>query len=247
MPRLHRDVMRSLITEIVTGARAPGERLPKETDLAEAFGVSRGVSRETIRAMEERGLIAVKHGKGATVTEPSAWDVFDPDVLSVMLENGTGADVLAQYLECRRILEVEAAGLAAQRARKKDVKLIADALSRMETEAALPPSEAAERRFHEADVSFHQAVSAATGNRALGGLVERIHKALFMARFPTARPQYRQQRALPEHRRILAAIEAGEAEEARDAMRAHLDTVAAYLREYARAQENGNGRRGRRR
>jgi DNA-binding FadR family transcriptional regulator len=231
MARLHRDVMRILITDIVTGTRASGEMLPREVDLAEEFGVSRGVARETIRAMEERGLIAVKHGKGATVNESDRWNVFDPDVLVVMLEIGQGADILAEYIECRRILEVEAAALAATRATPEMLDQAAEALARMEESAKRPTSQAAEDLFHEADLAFHQALIAASGNRALGGLVERIHSALLLARYPLARPQNRLVRALPEHRRILEAVKAGDAEKAREAMNAHLDTVAGYLGE----------------
>ena len=60
--------------------------------------------------------------------------------------------------------------------------------------------------------------------------MERIHGALLIARYPLARPQYREERALPEHRRILAAVMAGDADEARRAMSAHFDTIAGYLR-----------------
>src|SRR5919197_4116396 len=128
MARKHRDVMRILIAEIVSGVRPAGDMLPKEVDLAAEFDVSRGVARETIRALEERGLIAVRHGKGATINEPSAWDIFDPDVLAATLETERGSAVLAEYLECRRILEVEAAGMAAQRATKRDVEQLTAAL-----------------------------------------------------------------------------------------------------------------------
>jgi GntR family transcriptional repressor for pyruvate dehydrogenase complex len=232
MARKHRDVMRILIADIVSGVRPAGDMLPKEVDLAAEFDVSRGVARETIRAMEERGLISVKHGKGATVNEPEDWDVFDPDVLAATLDSERGSEVLAEYLECRRILEVEAAGMAAQRATKRDVDHLTKALRRMEETAARPESQAAEERFHEADIAFHQALIGATGNRALGGLVERIHSALLLARFPLARPQYRQERALPEHRRILAAVTAKDPDEARSAMSDHLDTIARYLDEH---------------
>jgi GntR family transcriptional repressor for pyruvate dehydrogenase complex len=234
MARLHRDVMRILITDIVTGVRATGDKLPREVDLAEQFGVSRGVARETIRALEERGLVAVKHGKGATVSDAAEWNVFDPDVLGVMLEGPQSREILSHYLECRRVLEVEAAGLAAERARRKDLQRVADALRRMEESVARPQSQTAEDLFHEADISFHQALVAATGNRALAALVERIHSALLVARYPLARPQYRVERALPEHRRILAALEGHDAEEARAAMRDHLETVGGYLREGAK-------------
>lgn len=234
MARLHRDVMKALTVDVVSGVRPVGEMLPREVDLAAEFDVSRGVARETIRAMEERGLISVKHGKGATVNPPEAWDVFDADVLAATLETERGGAVLAQYVECRRILEVEAASLAAQRARKADKNALREAFARMEVAAERPASQAAEKMFHEADIAFHQALIAATGNQALSGLVERIHSALLLARFPLARPQYREERALPEHRRILDAIVEGEAEEARRAMNDHLDTIANYLAEHRR-------------
>jgi GntR family transcriptional repressor for pyruvate dehydrogenase complex len=232
MARKHRDVMRLLIADIVSGVRPAGEMLPREVDLAVEFEVSRGVARETIRAMEERGLISVKHGKGATINEPDEWDVFDPDVLAATLDSERGSTVMAEYLECRRVLEVGAAGMAAERAKKRDVDRLAAALARMEEAAGRPESGASEERFHEADVVFHRALFAATGNRALGGLVERIHSALLLARLPLARPEYRRDRALPEHRRILAAVRAGDAAEARNAMGDHLATVAGYLDEH---------------
>jgi DNA-binding FadR family transcriptional regulator len=232
MARKHRDVMKILAADIVSGVRPAGDMLPREVDLASEFDVSRGVARETIRAMEERGLISVKHGKGATINEPADWDVFDPDVLAATLDSERGSEVLAEYLECRRILEVEAAGMAAERAGKRDVANLAAAMERMEETAARPPSQAAEERFHEADIAFHQALIAATGNRALGGLVERIHSALLLARFPLARPDYREDIALPEHRRILEAVAAGDGPGARQAMSDHLDTIAGYLDEH---------------
>src|SRR3954451_3584611 len=232
MARKHRDVMRILIADVLSGARAAGEMLPREVDLAEEVEVSRGVARETIRAMEERGLIAVKHGKGATVNAAEHWDVFDPDVLAATLQTGRGSEVLAEYLECRRILEVEAAGIAAERATRKDVARLEKAFARMEETAARPHSPTVEEHFHEADIAFHQALIAATGNRALGGLVERIHSALLHARFPLARPQYREERALPEHRRLLDAVAARAPAASRHAMTAHLATIAASLEEH---------------
>ncbi|MEN3283641.1 MAG: GntR family transcriptional regulator, transcriptional repressor for pyruvate dehydrogenase complex [Solirubrobacteraceae bacterium] len=242
MARKHRDVMSILIADIVSGVRPAGDMLPREVDLAAEFDVSRGVARETIRAMEERGLISVKHGKGATINEADEWDVFDPDVLAATLDSERGSEVLAEYLECRRILEVEAAGMAAERAAKRDVANLAAAMQRMEEATARPPSQAAEERFHEADIAFHQALIAATGNRALGGLVDRIHSALLLARFPLARPDYREEIALPEHRRILEAVTSGDGDGARQAMSDHLDTIAGYLDEH-RGQRRARRRR----
>ena len=234
--------MQVLVTEIVDGSRPEGSMLPKEVDLALRFDVSRGVARETIRALEERGLISVRHGRGATVSPSDEWDLFDPEVLAATLESDRGREVLRQYLECRQILEVEAAGIAAMRAKKKDVASLRGAFERIEECVARPHSRAVEELFHEADVQFHQTLIRATGNQALGALVDRIHSALVLARFPLARPEYREERALPEHRRILDAIAAGDEAEARAAMSDHLDTIAGYLAEMHSGRRRGRQR-----
>jgi DNA-binding FadR family transcriptional regulator len=234
MSRLHRNLLRVLVADIVGGRLAVGDRLPPEADLARRFGVSRGVARECIRGLEERGLVAVKHGRGATVLADVHWDMFNPDVIGAMLESPRAADTLAEYLECRRLLEISAAGLAAERATRTQLVALSDALERMTAAAVQAPgSPSAEDRYHEADVAFHRAVINAAGNRALGGMTEPVHRALAAARRPLARPDQRLERSLPEHRRILAAIAARDPDEARAAMRDHLLTVERYLREYA--------------
>jgi DNA-binding FadR family transcriptional regulator len=142
--------------------------------------------------------------------------------------------VLTEYLECRRILEIEAAGLAATRATQADLVALSEALARMTTAAERAHANAAaEDLYHEADVAFHRALIAATGNRALGNMTEPIHRALATARRALARPQLRIARSLPEHRRILSAIAGGDAAEARAAMADHLRTVETYLGEYS--------------
>jgi GntR family transcriptional repressor for pyruvate dehydrogenase complex len=226
--------MEVLLADIVTGRLPIGSSLPREADLADQFRVSRGVVRECVRGLEERGLVTVKHGRGATVLPAEAWDLFNPDVLAAVLDSRHGAAVLGEYLECRRLLEIEAAGLAAQRAQERHLAALSDAFERMTATAErAPDNAAAEALYHQADIDFHHAVIAATGNRALGRMTEPIHRALAMARRPLARPGLRIARSIPEHRRILTAIAAGDAAEARAAMRDHLETVEEYLREYA--------------
>src|SRR4051812_3958032 len=234
MSRLHEHIMRVLLGDIVGGRVEVGDWLPRETDIAAQFDVSRGVARECIRGLEERGLVAVKHGRGATVKPEARWNVLDPDVLGALLDSGRGAAILGEYLESRRILEIAAAGLAAERARPAHLAALSDAFERMAAAAGrAAESSAAEDLFHEADIAFHRALIDATGNRALGGLTEPIHRALIAARRPLARPDVRVERGLPEHQRILAAVAQGDVEAARDAMRDHLQTIETYLREYA--------------
>ena len=238
MSRLHRTLLRALVADIASGALPEGARLPRELELAESFGVSRGVARECLRSLEERGLVRVKHGSGATVRPASEWDMLNPDVIAAVLGGEQGARLLGDYLECRRLLEIEAAGLAARRATQADLVVLAEALEHM-TAAAVQTAggPSAEDRFHDADVAFHRAVIHATGNHALGRMTEPVHRALAAARRPLARPEHRLERSLPEHRQILAAIADRDPEAAREAMRDHLLTVERYLSEYAAEAE----------
>ncbi len=234
MSRLHRSVQRIFVADIVSGRMPVGARLPTETELAQRFEVSRGVARESLRSLEERGLVTVRHGIGTTVRPSADWDMFSPEVIAAVLEHQGGTKLLGDYLECRRLLEIEAAGLAAQRATAQDLMALSAALERMTATAVeAPGSPSAEERFHEADVAFHRAVIQATGNRALGRMTEPVHRALAAARRPLARPEHRLERSLPEHREILAAVAARDPVRAREAMRAHLLTVERYLAEYA--------------
>jgi DNA-binding FadR family transcriptional regulator len=241
---LHREVMRVLIGEIVAGTFSEGELLPKGEDLGAQFDVSVGVVRECLLGLQERGLVEVRHGHGTIVKAEGEWGRFDPDVLAGLLGGSRAAGVLGEYLECRRILEVEAAGLAAERGTTEDVDAVSGAFQRMRATAERARlNRAAEPLYHEADIGFHRAVVRAAGNPTLGQMTAPIHRALATTFGALARPQRRFERGLPEHERILEAIAAHDQDGARTAMRDHLLTVEGYLREYAAGQP----RRGRRR
>jgi len=231
--RRHREPMMELAGEIVGGRLLPGDIVPHEVEFAERFDISRGVARETLRALEERGLISVRHGRKTVVNPREAWDLFDADVIAAALAGPGAVALLTEYLECRRIVETEAAGLAAERATAHQLAELDERFAAMEAAVGVRPAAKQERAFHAADVAFHAALVEAAANSALTALVRRIDGALLAARYPLARPAYRRSRALPEHRAILDAVHAGDAEAAREAMSAHLDTVAGYLREHA--------------
>jgi len=226
-------VLVRLIEAITSGELDPGETLPREEDLAVQYDVSRGVSREAIRALEERGLVTVKHGRGATVSERSEWDVLDPDVLAGLLVGPRADEVLDESIECRLIVETEAAALAAERAVDEDRAALADALDRM-TEAAresrLNPR--AERAYREAELGFDRALTGASGNPALARVAEPLQRALEVARPATGVD--RLERGVAERELILRAIERGEPEDAREAMRGHLLSEAEELRQAVR-------------
>jgi DNA-binding FadR family transcriptional regulator len=232
MSSLHREVMLVLLGDITGGAVAEGDQLPTLTELAAQFGVSTGVIRECQRALAERGLLSVRHGRRALVRPEQDWDLFDPDVLAALVSGDRAPQVLAEYLEARRLLEVEAAGLAAERATPVAIQGLSDAFDAMHTAAERArASSAAEPLYQQADIDFHRAIIRAAANRPLARMAEPIHRALSATFGALARPQTRFKRGLPEHARILEAIKAGDPAAARLAMREHLLTVEGYLRE----------------
>jgi GntR family transcriptional repressor for pyruvate dehydrogenase complex len=222
MARLHLSAMRSLIAEIVAGQVVAGEMLPREVDLAERFGISRGVARETIRALEERGVVTVKHGRGATVTPPEVWDIFDPELLRALLSSAEGERLAAEARECQRLLALEAAALAAERAANEDleaVTLAVDAMAAAAKRARREPGAAAS--FGEAEAAFHRVVVRAAGNRALARMAEPLHDALAAAEATSAGRDA--PRRLAGYQRVLAAIAARDPQTAREAMAAALE------------------------
>lgn len=242
MSSLHREVMLVLLGDITGGAVAEGGQLPTLTELARQFGVSTGVIRECQRALAERGLVSVRHGRRAVVRPEQDWDVFDPDVLAALVSGDRAAYVLAEYLESRRLLEVEAAGLAAERATPEAIQALSDAFDGMRAAAERARGNpAAEPLYQQADIDFHRAIIRAARNRPLARMAEPIHRALSATFGALARPQSRFERGLPEHGRILEAIQGGDAAGARLAMREHLLTVEGYLRERTAATTREEG------
>lgn len=226
MARLHHGLMRELIEEIVTGQAAPGDMLPRELALTERFGVSRGVVREGIRALEERGLVSVKHGKGATVNEPALWSALDEDVLDVMIAAGAD-DRLAELLECQRMFEVQAAGLAAQRAGASDVAQLDEAVRQMASSAErMAGSDASATRYQEARLAFHRGVVRASANATLARLSEPLHRVLAAVGRRAQPAPKRVEAEIAEYRRVAAAVAAGDAAGASAAMDDHLGAVA---------------------
>jgi DNA-binding FadR family transcriptional regulator len=221
MARLHREKMRLLLDQIVSGDFAEGEMLPREVALVERLGVSRGVVREVIRALEERGVVSVKHGRGARVAPGAEWNVLDRDVLSAALSGPSGKAILLELNECRSILEVGAAGLAAERATEDQRTQIEEAVERLARTRA---------RDHaargSAELTLHRSLIGASGNLPMAGMLRPVFDGLESAAAVLGRRATSEQ----EHRRIVEAITAHDTDAAERAMREHLDAVATDLR-----------------
>jgi GntR family transcriptional repressor for pyruvate dehydrogenase complex len=218
---LSRKITREIITSIIEGHYRPGDLLPTEEELSQQLGVSRPVVREATKAVTMLGMLRSRQGRGTEVLPDENWNEFAPEVLETRRDVQTVDEFLTHLLELRRIIEVEAAALAAERASETDVDEIGSFLDAM---AQVGDDRAA---FAAIDVGFHDAILAATGNRPLRSLLRSIEPALLAARTMSlsSRPAG-VERSTREHQAILKAIADGSPVAARKAMSSHLSWTA---------------------
>ena len=194
-------------TRIESGALRPGDRLPAERELAVHIGVSRPTVRAGLKALAAIGVVQARRGSGTYI--PDGPPALGSEPLSFLAAlHGFSRE---EMYEARRILEVGAAGLAAERA------TAAQALS--------DP-----HRFLVHDINFHRAVAAASGNPIVASLVEMVSVLYYeRRRRVVARASFRDlEDAARMHERIFDAISQRHAENARALMSAHLIQASQY-------------------
>jgi GntR family transcriptional repressor for pyruvate dehydrogenase complex len=205
---------------IVGGSIQPGERLPSERELAEQFSVSRTVIREAVRVLAAKSLLEVRSGSGTVVRAPTTRSVSQSMLL--LLRTGQRLDH-AKVHEVRRTLEIEIAGIAAERRTDEDLALLEELLDEMQALLGEMERQPANRgRFASNDVQFHAALARATHNELFALLLDSIADVMIEVRQLGFEVPGSHQEALAYHRSILAPVRAGDAAGAREAMRAHL-------------------------
>lgn len=210
-------------TAIGDGKLNPGDRLPPERELTKMFGVSRVAVRDALRLLEAAGLVEVKVGAagGAVVTTPGSTEIADHISNMLLIRSTTPREVT----EARLVLETGVARLACKRADESDIAELDEICDRA---SRLLASEA------EYDVAlsaeFHSRLAAATHNEVITALIASLHQPL--------EESLRQARDVDpamgrigteEHRELVRAIEAGDADKAEGIMRAHLLRTAERL------------------
>lgn len=212
-PRLSDKVADMLLSTITARGLRPGERLPSERELGEQFGVSRTVIREAVRALAAKGVIEVRTGSGLRVAAVDATTVTES--MNLLLR-GMKLDY-AKVHEVRTMIEIQIAGLAAERATAEDVARLEDNMR--ELQAVLDDEEKVARL----DVEFHRVVAAATHNELYLVMLDSIGEVMLEVRRGTMGIRGRPAKAVKAHRRILERIRAHDAAGAREAMRDHLN------------------------
>jgi len=200
---------------IIDGRIEMGQRLPSERDLADQFGVSRTVVREAVRGLVAKGWLEVRPGSGTIVRSPTAGALTQS--LTLFLRGALSEVDYTKVHEVRRLLEIEIAGLAAERATDDDLSKLAATLDEMESHRANRDL------YAQSDVAFHTALAAATHNELFPLLLDSIVDIMVEVRQLGFDVPGSSEHALSQHRAILEQVRSGNAKGARQAMRKHLD------------------------
>jgi GntR family transcriptional regulator, transcriptional repressor for pyruvate dehydrogenase complex len=210
------DVIVARLTEFIlqSGLRV-GDKLPSEREIMVKLSVGRSTLREAIKILRAMGIVEVSVGEGmfvgrgdtSVLTKPLSWSV---------LMSGAGAH---DIMESRRIIEVQLAGLAAERASDEQISMIEEELEKLKNsiERGLPGSII--------DIDFHLSVARAAGNLLLAEMLKTLHgilQAIIAERASRRGMSRRLEEELAELMPIHAAIKQHDPEGARRAMDSHL-------------------------
>jgi len=218
---LHGIIARDLGIHIVSGRYKPGFVLENEIEASGQLKVSRSAYREAVKILSAKGLLHSRPKTGTRVAAPENWHLLDPDVLQWIFANNPSDTLLSNLFELRKIVEPQAAALAASRRTREQVKALRETLKQMEVNTLTTEA------GRDADRDFHAILLCASGNAFLASLTSGIAAAVAW----TTVFKYRKSRSLrdsiPDHQRVFAAIEAKDPKAAQQAMHELIDLAYA--------------------
>jgi GntR family transcriptional repressor for pyruvate dehydrogenase complex len=206
---------------IISGRVRPGEKLPREADLAAELGLSRNSLREAVKALSLINVLDVRQGDGTYATSLAPSLLLE--ALSFIVDFHRD-DTVLEFLEVRRILEPGATALAALRMSDEDKAKLGDILDSVAVDCPVED-------FVAADLEFHKKIAIGSGNSVLASLVDNMS-------MPTARARVwrgmtepgAHERTLAEHRAIYQAIVNRDPDLARSWAIAHIAGIESWLR-----------------
>ncbi len=216
-PMLGVAVVEGLVDAIVSGQMQPGDSLPPEGPLSEHFGVSRTVIRESVKRIEEKGLVTIARGRGTQVRPTTSWNILDRVVLTSMIKHDETLGILDELSVVRAHLESIMAAEAARVRSEDELQRLDRAMQRMRETID------DQAVFRAADLEFHEVVMDISGNR-LAESIARIlmERALESWRYHGVDPADAFAITLREHEAIHAAITGQDSVRAQDAMNGHI-------------------------
>ena len=207
---------------IISGRVRPGEKLPREADLAAELGLSRNSLREAVKALSLINVLDVRQGDGTYATSLAPSLLLE--TLSFVVDFHRD-DTVLEFFEVRRILEPAATAMAALRMapeQKAELGLILDAVT-----VASPVDD-----FVATDLEFHRKIAQGAGNSVLASLVENMALPTTRARVWRGMTEPGAlERTLAEHHAIHQAIVLSDSELARSWATVHVGGIESWLRQ----------------
>jgi DNA-binding FadR family transcriptional regulator len=214
---LSRAVATELVERIVAGTYPPGGLLPTEPVLCETFSVSRTVIRESVKMLQEKGLVRVRQGSGTVIADPDSWNLLDEQVLAASIGAEEDSAILDDLVVTRRLLEADMAFVAARTASAEELEQLRELVELMDTLVE------DWSRYMPRDKEFHDVVMRASGNRIARGVVRSLESQAAEAARYVGRPDVRGCIASNRgHREVYERIAAGDAPGAAAAMDRHI-------------------------
>jgi GntR family transcriptional regulator, transcriptional repressor for pyruvate dehydrogenase complex len=200
------------LKELIRARRlVAGDRLPAERELAERLGVNRSTLRSALQSLADQGVLAGRHGSGWTV-EAQGHVVASNLAVYLRLEDVS----FRQLFDARRAVEPAIAASAAENRTEDQVAAMRACIAAMR---ATTDGDS----YVQADSDFHALIAAASGNPVFTLLISPALSLLADVRRRIASKRNVISASHGEHEMILAAIERGDPDAARDAMLAHIN------------------------
>lgn len=232
---LDERIVAEIRTLIDSGRIAPGDRLPSERDLARALTVSRASLREGLRRLAAMGLVDIHWGRGVFVRSADLAFVLE-HMAPLMLQHGSIADLY----EMRRLLEVEAAGWAAERSfsdEHAELRSLTEEAKRISDRLLADANLAGDF-----DQRYHNLIARLSHNQVLMRIMVGLLDLLAEARRRSFAIPGRAALSLDEHQQITDAILMGNVDAARAAMHGHLEHAEAAVRRTFEEESEGRGK-----
>ena len=220
------DAIEAIKHMIIDGRLRPGDRLPKQDELAETLGLSRGSLREAVRALTLMRVLTTRQGDGTYVTSLSPSILINATSFIVDFHND---DNLLHFFHVRRILEAEAAAVAALRLTPGQLEELSALVAAAEQLALAAPVD--QDQMLSNDQRFHALITSAAGNPVLAAIAESMSGETVRARtWRGLTEDDAAEQTVREHRAILEALRIRDPERARLRAAVHVCGVEDWLR-----------------
>jgi len=204
------QVVTRLASDVFSGLYQPGDLIPKEIDLVEAFGVSRASVRSGLQTLSSLGIVRRQRGQGTVVADYPDWNILDATVTGWMIEYANpNPGFLREIYEFRRSTEPFIASVAARRATARDLVGIEEAFLAMEQSVETAPKGGRLpdiQKFSDADVEFHAAIYRATHNLIWAQLAHILRPAILLVVSTSNSSADELRDSLGRHRQVMESI-----------------------------------------